>query len=651
MAIAEAHWACERTGAVEQTIRNRIPSFVHGSASSNSTEELTTAAVGVSATATADDDDGCDGDSDDDADGDGDGASSNGSDGYDSGSDYGSETSETSSASVDSLNSESRSLSFACSSASASSASAACFRSAARRARRGRANRTPAQRSERMMMTTDRSPHSPGSAASSRSLSRTSRSRSPRPPRRTLRRAPRRAPRCALAVQMELCVMPTLHALLQIEADALSHTDAAAPLPQSLPQSLAPPLSPSLSTPLSSQLSSPPADAMGLPGPLARASASAVAFPLPFTPHPQSAPPSPPSASPCDCSTCVSAPSPLHSASCAVSDATRWRWVAGIAAALHAMHEAGFVHNDLKPLNIFCCPATGAVKVADFGCCAKVGSAAVCAGTALYAAPERRALHTAPTIRAQRSGVRTASLLVPKADTPSCAHAARAPSSAADQTPTPGTDSHKAEVAVATGAPTKGTQVQDAPTADGAARFAAPVAHPASDMYSLGVVVAEMWGRFRTAMERAKVVSFLANISDKQDDAQDGEQEDELSAKHSEKPSSLQKSTQGGVIHTTESVPSSFTNDIRTKDAPYHVDCSAVGDGVGPTSELSGRERSIMQGGLLLRSVAAQRLSRRLLLRDPHARPSSLAVQQLAASMLGSSIAAASGLSPDAAAP
>jgi len=66
MAIAEAHWACERTGAVEQTIRNRIPSFVHGSASSNSTEELTTAAVGVSATATADDDDGCDGDSDDD---------------------------------------------------------------------------------------------------------------------------------------------------------------------------------------------------------------------------------------------------------------------------------------------------------------------------------------------------------------------------------------------------------------------------------------------------------------------------------------------------------------------------------------------------------------------------------------------------------
>lgn len=69
----------------------------------------------------------------------------------------------------------------------------------------------------------------------------------------------------------------------------------------------------------------------------------------------------------------------------------RWRWVEGLAAALHALHSAGFVHNDVKPLNIFCCPKTGGAKLADFGCCARKGAHGFsCGGTALYAAPERR---------------------------------------------------------------------------------------------------------------------------------------------------------------------------------------------------------------------------------------------------------------------
>ena len=40
------------------------------------------------------------------------------------------------------------------------------------------------------------------------------------------------------------------------------------------------------------------------------------------------------------------------------------------------------VHNDVKPANIFACPATGAVKLADFGCCARTGSLAAAGGAA-----------------------------------------------------------------------------------------------------------------------------------------------------------------------------------------------------------------------------------------------------------------------------
>lgn len=83
----------------------------------------------------------------------------------------------------------------------------------------------------------------------------------------------------------------------------------------------------------------------------------------------------------------------LHAnlSTCSPPSHIRWLWVEGLAAALRALHSAGFVHNDVKPLNIFCCPATGGVKLADFGCCARRGDAALsCGGTALYAAPERR---------------------------------------------------------------------------------------------------------------------------------------------------------------------------------------------------------------------------------------------------------------------
>mmetsp|Transcript_22077 Transcript_22077/g.47589 ORF Transcript_22077/g.47589 Transcript_22077/m.47589 type:complete len:463 (-) Transcript_22077:208-1596(-) len=69
----------------------------------------------------------------------------------------------------------------------------------------------------------------------------------------------------------------------------------------------------------------------------------------------------------------------------------RWHWVQGLAAALRALHAAGFVHNDVKPLNIMCCPTTGFVKLLDYGCCTLTGAPSIGGGgTALYAAPERK---------------------------------------------------------------------------------------------------------------------------------------------------------------------------------------------------------------------------------------------------------------------
>lgn len=73
----------------------------------------------------------------------------------------------------------------------------------------------------------------------------------------------------------------------------------------------------------------------------------------------------------------------------AVPAATRWRWVEGAAAGLEVVHAAGWVHNDVKPANLFCCPRTGATKLADFGSCVRAGSAASSGGTPAYAAPER----------------------------------------------------------------------------------------------------------------------------------------------------------------------------------------------------------------------------------------------------------------------
>ena len=66
-----------------------------------------------------------------------------------------------------------------------------------------------------------------------------------------------------------------------------------------------------------------------------------------------------------------------------------------IASAMAAAHEAGVIHRDLKPDNIFLCHPDGSVKILDFGIARLVGSHqpepgdSLACGTPLYISPEQ----------------------------------------------------------------------------------------------------------------------------------------------------------------------------------------------------------------------------------------------------------------------
>merc|ERR550514_1331537 len=137
--------------------------------------------------------------------------------------------------------------------------------------------------------------------------------------------------------------------------------------------------------------------------------------------------------------------------------AVRWEWMHGVTCGLECLHRAGWVHNDVKPANILCA-ADGACKLCDLGLAsawprARVASAAAAqpwdatrgAGTPPYMAPELSRCH----------------VLLRSADEQSLSNGScREDESAGEPS-------------------------------------------PASDVFSLGVVLAETFGGFRTAMERA----------------------------------------------------------------------------------------------------------------------------------------------------
>jgi eukaryotic-like serine/threonine-protein kinase len=62
--------------------------------------------------------------------------------------------------------------------------------------------------------------------------------------------------------------------------------------------------------------------------------------------------------------------------------------LSNIPARLADMHEAGFVHRDLKPGNVMWLPRENRWTIIDFGCAARIGATAPLSFTLAYAAPE-----------------------------------------------------------------------------------------------------------------------------------------------------------------------------------------------------------------------------------------------------------------------
>ena len=184
---------------------------------------------------------------------------------------------------------------------------------------------------------------------------------------------------------------------------------------------------------------------------------------------------------------------PNGSASAAAD--VRWRWVAGVASGLHAMHSAGWVHMDVKPANIFCGPG-GEAKLGDFGLavplldhCAGGGHAGDRAG--VTGGEEGVGARAGDAQRETEHG----------SDDP-----AEEAGSEAEEEPS----SMDAAGTLLYMAPERFQRRPAAPSrSSGAVSADAWLPSAASDVYSLGVCVAEIHGSFQTLMERAHVLGEL----------------------------------------------------------------------------------------------------------------------------------------------
>ena len=103
----------------------------------------------------------------------------------------------------------------------------------------------------------------------------------------------------------------------------------------------------------------------------------------------------------------------------ALPDAYVLQVLSHLSARLADMHEAGYVHRDLKPGNVMWLPRENRWTVIDFGCAARTGHRAALAFTLTYAAPEvvrafvaqERQAEAAPAVDAWALGVMAFELL------------------------------------------------------------------------------------------------------------------------------------------------------------------------------------------------------------------------------------------------
>ena len=183
--------------------------------------------------------------------------------------------------------------------------------------------------------------------------------------------------------------------------------------------------------------------------------------------------------------------------------AVRWKWIEGVASGLEHMHEHGYLHNDVKAANIFC-GSDGHAKLGDMGLASpwpipevvsssKAGAAgagagssllnqsgfiAQAGGTPLYMAPERRR-HSLLMLQQQQDEEQESS----------------------------------------------GSGKQACIKKDAVAAQVVP--GPPSDVYSLGVVTAETFGGFSTAMERVTVLEQMKREAASSDSSSSSSEEKE----------------------------------------------------------------------------------------------------------------------------
>ena len=184
----------------------------------------------------------------------------------------------------------------------------------------------------------------------------------------------------------------------------------------------------------------------------------------------------------------------------------RWRWMAGVARALHWMHASGWLHNDVKPSNIFCAP-DGSSKLCDMGLASEWQSAAA-SPQASSPQDSSSPVAASPHIPSEPSdsmavGIDVPVRLRPTGGTP----VYMSPERLNKERRLPLlVSTPRLEGGSMPGSPRPSSQshVGDA-WCDGPGCAQAP----SSDVYSLGVVCAETFGQFGTAMERAVVLEQL----------------------------------------------------------------------------------------------------------------------------------------------